>query len=256
MDEHMDIETIAYDDTEEQKLTLAAAAHDLKTPVTTIKALAQMLSLQLARHGTLDPEPTSAALARIEAATTRMTTLINELLDENRIEAGEPLELMVRPIDLIGLARETIAERLYLPHGHSVMIATGLVELVGMWDSFRLERVLTNLIDNAVKYSPEGGQVTVTIAQEEDDRGTWAVLEVRDHGIGIPASDVPYIFDPFYRARNVVGRIGGSGVGLAGVCQIIQQHGGTIQILTEEAKGTVVTLRLPLMPRCAERNIC
>jgi signal transduction histidine kinase len=115
----------------------------------------------------------------------------------------------------------------------------------------RLERVLENLLSNAIKYSPEGGSITVAIADEEIG-GPWAVLTVRDQGLGIPAADLPRVFERFQRARNVEGRIGGTGIGLASARQIVEQHGGTIAAESAEGTGSTFTVRLPLAFPAAE----
>jgi signal transduction histidine kinase len=121
-------------------------------------------------------------------------------------------------------------------------VSTELSELVGEWDAGRLARVLDNLLDNAVKYSPRGGTVEVAVAREAD----LAVLSVTDRGEGIPAGDLPHIFERFRRGRNVEGRIPGTGIGLAGVQRIVELHAGTIDVASEVGVGTTLTIRLPL----------
>jgi signal transduction histidine kinase len=112
----------------------------------------------------------------------------------------------------------------------------------------RLARVLSNLLTNAVRYSPDGGDVTVFVSRHGDagEPGSYAALRVQDNGLGIPSADLPHIFERYYRARNVVGRMPGSGIGLAGARQIVEAHGGTLTVKSEEGAGTQVTLRLPL----------
>jgi signal transduction histidine kinase len=112
-----------------------------------------------------------------------------------------------------------------------------------VWDEVRLVRVLDNLLDNAVKFSPRGGAVSVSIDTENDGR---AVLCVSDRGEGIPETDLPYIFERFRRGGNVEGRIPGTGIGLAGVQRIVEQHRGTIAVDSRVGIGTTVTIRLPL----------
>jgi signal transduction histidine kinase len=102
--------------------------------------------------------------------------------------------------------------------------------------------VLSNLLDNAVKYSPDGGPISVRVARD----GEWAVLEVADHGIGIPSSDSMRIFERFQRASNVERRIGGTGIGLASARHIVESHGGTIAVRSEEGAGSTFVIRLPL----------
>jgi signal transduction histidine kinase len=107
--------------------------------------------------------------------------------------------------------------------------------------------VLGNLLGNAVKYSPAGGEVAVRVVRERDAGGrAWAVVAVRDQGIGIPVADLPHVFERYRRGSNVGGRIVGSGVGLAGARQIVEQHGGTIAVASEEGRGSTFSLRLPL----------
>jgi signal transduction histidine kinase len=109
-----------------------------------------------------------------------------------------------------------------------------------------LERVLDNLIANAIKFSPDGGPITVTLARERDGAGEWALLAVRDEGVGIPASDLPRLFERFHRASNVVDRIGGAGIGLATVRHLVEQHGGTVAVASEEGRGSAFSVRVPI----------
>jgi signal transduction histidine kinase len=104
--------------------------------------------------------------------------------------------------------------------------------------------MLANLLDNAVKYSPEHQEIGVSLAT---DNG-WAVLTVRDHGLGITADDLPHVFERFYRGSNVPSDAPGTGLGLAGARQIVEQHGGTIELESEPAVGTLVRVRLPRLP--------
>ena len=105
--------------------------------------------------------------------------------------------------------------------------------------------MLANLLSNAVKYSPRGGEILLDVRREHDE----AVLIVTDQGIGIPAQDLPHVFERYQRASNVVGRIAGSGLGLASVKDIVQQHGGMIRVDSVEGEGTIFTVRLPLADR-------
>lgn len=226
---------------------LSAAAHDLKTPLTTIKATAQVLERRIRRRPLPDAEPLLDGLQKIDATVTRMTRLVNDLLDVSRMQMGEPLELARDVLDVVGLVRRVASE---IPHNrkrHHIVVETALVSLPATFDSDRLERVISNLLSNAVKYSPEGGTITVTIERDETPNGRTAIIVVRDEGIGIPAADLPRIFERFYRAQNVEGRIPGTGIGLLGTKQIVEHHGGTITIQSVEGEGTAVTIRLPLV---------
>jgi signal transduction histidine kinase len=114
--------------------------------------------------------------------------------------------------------------------------------------------MLLNLLDNAIKYSPGGGEVLLTVEAQAGPTGRWAVLTVRDQGIGIPAADLPRLFERFHRAENVVGRIGGTGIGLALVRQTVESHGGTIAVESQESVGTTFTVHLPLPEETARGN--
>src|SRR6185369_6698928 len=130
--------------------------------------------------------------------------------------------------DLVELARQSAAEYRETAPAHSIRRETDEAELTGQWDAGRLERVIANLVGNAIKYSPNGGEIVLSVRRETTPDGfEFAVLAVRDQGLGIPADDLPRIFDRFWRGANV-GVIRGAGIGLAGVKQIVEQHGGTI----------------------------
>jgi signal transduction histidine kinase len=109
-----------------------------------------------------------------------------------------------------------------------------------------VQRVGNNLVSNAIKYSPDGGEIIITLWSEQAGGQDWAVFSVQDQGIGIPASDLPSIFSGFFRGSNVDAEIGGFGLGLAGVHQIVAQHGGQIAVDSAVGVGTTLTVRLPL----------
>ena len=123
-----------------------------------------------------------------------------------------------------------------------VVVLPGVPELVGWWDPARLERAIANLIDNALKYNRDDRPVVVTVQQAD----AWAVVNVADGGVGIPAAELPRIFEHGYRASNVVGRFHGTGLGLAGVHHVVTEHSGTIVVESEIGIRTTATVRLPL----------
>lgn len=226
---------------------LAAVSHDLKSPLATIKGHAQLLRRYLRREGPLDPERFRTSLESIDVTTSRMTSLIDELLDITGLEMGVSMELERQATDLGALAARLVQEFQATATGPLIEFHSASTPLVGFWDAERLERVVGNLLTNAVKYTPPTGQVTVTVARETDaEAQEWATLTVEDQGLGIPAADLAYIFDRFYRASNVSGQIGGTGLGLASVRQIVEQHGGTVTVRSQERVGTTFTVRLPL----------
>ncbi len=227
---------------------LSTVSHDLKTPLTAIKGRAQLLRRRAGRNDDRSGKDwMSEGLVQIDTTATRMSTLINELLDISRLQIGQPLELDRHPVDLVQLVRQRVEEWRHEDAGqHDIQVETALLSLIGIWDVDRLDRVLSNLLANALKFSPDGGRVTLRLTREESAGEEWAVLDVIDQGIGIPAADLPHIFEPFTRAGNAVGQIAGTGLGLAGAQRIIEQHGGTIQVVSQEGAGSTFTLRLPL----------
>ncbi len=223
---------------------LDALAHDVKNPLSAIKGQAQLARRRLQR-GTDDPERLDASLGGIETGVDGAVALIDELLDVARLRAGRSLDLRLLPVDLVALAEARAEEAVRGSDKHSIQLAAELTPIIGNWDEARLARVLDNLIGNAVKYTPNGGEIVVRIGLEEDVQGTWAVLSVRDPGIGIPVPDLSRIFERFQRGSNVAA-FGGTGIGLAGTRQIVEQHGGTITVASEEGVGSTFTVRLPL----------
>ena len=225
--------------------TLATISHDLRTPLTSIRGLAQLLRRRLERGAAMSAEEISDRLGRIEEQTVLMARMIDDLLDVARIEAGRPLDLRREACDLVGLVQKSAADVQRTTEQHRLHVSAQEGPIVGLVDSARLERVVLNLLTNAVKYSPDGGEIELTV-RPEDGSGRWAVLEVRDGGIGIPPEDLPRIFERFYRASNVGDQLRGTGLGLAGARQIVEQHGGEISVSSEPGAGTTFTVRLPL----------
>jgi len=173
--------------------------------------------------------------------------LIEDLMDFGRLQTGQPLDLLLRPTDLVSLARQVALDHEHTSDRHAIRVETSTPYLVGNWDLARLERVLDNLLSNAIKYSPSGGEIVIELAKEaREGEPSWAVLVVRDQGIGIPEADLPYVFEWFHRAGNVFGRIKGTGIGLAGARQVVEQHGGTIAVESKEGSGSAFTVHLPL----------
>lgn len=225
---------------------LAAAAHDLKTPLAAIKGTAQLLRGRVARGVALAPGRLQEALGTIDLAATRMGALVDELLDAARLYMQRPLDLDRQPTDLVALARTVAAEQQMVTTDHIITVYAAVPTLVGRFDAGRLARALGNLVANAVKYSPQGGPVTIEVAPASDADGAWATIHVRDRGLGIPPEDLPHVFERFHRGRNVVGRIGGTGIGLASVRHVVEAHGGTVSVTSVLGSGSCFTIRLPL----------
>jgi signal transduction histidine kinase len=180
---------------------------------------------------------------RIIVATSSMKTIMQELVDVARLEMGQALQLDLQPMDLVAMARRLVNE--HQVAGRLISMDACAPELVGWWDEARLARMLTNLLDNALKYSPSGARVEVSVARVEGGGGDFAELSVRDRGRGIPPEDLPRVFERFYRGSNLAAETSGSGLGLAVAHQIVEQHGGAIEIESEPGMGTLVRVRIP-----------
>ncbi len=235
---------------------LSAASHDLRTPLTVIRAQAQLLARRASRTSDAsDRDQRLDALNKITVSTRKMARLVDQMLDVAQLQADQPLRLDRRPTDLVRVAREAVAEISDTLPRHVLRFESNASSIEGLWDAARIERVVSNLLANAVKYSPEGGDILVSVRCEQRGAdGDWALLRVQDHGVGIPADQLPRVFDRFFRGRNVVGRIYGTGIGLAGVRQIVEQHAGSIALDSAEGRGTTVTIELPLAAPLAEED--
>ncbi len=185
-------------------------------------------------------------LARIEAAARRMEHQIDELLDLSVLETGHVHRLHRTTVDLVGLIWRVASEYQHAAQQHELRVDAEVPELVGRWDAKALERVVFNLVSNAVHYSPDGGRVAIRVGAEGGLSEPRAVVRVSDRGVGIPAADLPRVFDLFYRASNVVHQFSGTGIGLAAARQLVERHGGSIEVESVENVGTTFTVRLPL----------
>ena len=221
---------------------LSAAAHDLKTPLTSVKGHLQLVRRRL---GDSVAPGVAASLDQVEHSTARMTDLINELLDVARLQSGQTLSLNRREMDLVALARTVADAAARQAPRHSIEVVAEVPTLIGIWDRARIERALTNLMSNAVKYSPGRGEIVLSARRERDGQAEWAVLSVRDQGVGIPASDLPRLFTRFHRGANAT-RVEGTGIGLEATRRMIELHDGTISVESTEGAGSTFTVRLPL----------
>jgi signal transduction histidine kinase len=224
---------------------LAIVSHDLKNPLAAIKGNSQLLWRRVARMDVDDAEKLTMLLNRIDEAASRMNLLISDLMDFGRLQAGQSLTLQRRPVDLVTLANNVARELQNTTDSHVIRVDAGVASLAGMWDGPRIEQVLSNLLANAIKYSPQGGPITVRVYRREDGR---AALSVSDQGLGIPPQDLPHIFEWFRRAKNTSGRISGAGIGLASARYIAHQHGGDIEVESVPGEGSTFTLVLPVEP--------
>jgi PAS domain S-box-containing protein len=221
---------------------LASASHDLKNPLSSIKAISQLMLRRLDRSGAIDAERARESLQRVDTIATRAAGLVEELLDLTRLQMDRPLDLERRRLDLVALAAEVVNEQQQGSERHTIDVQADYPEVLGLWDGRRLARVFSNLLDNAVKYSPEGGPVVVRVQRA----GAWALVSVVDRGIGIPRAEQERIFQRFQRGSNAASWIGGTGLGLASARYIVESHGGSISVESDEGKGATFIVRLPI----------
>ncbi|HEY8492133.1 MAG TPA: HAMP domain-containing sensor histidine kinase [Dehalococcoidia bacterium] len=220
---------------EQQKRFVADVSHELRTPLTALRGNIDVLLLDPG----LPPE-LREQLSRMSAECGRLIRLSSNLLYLAQADLGRPLD--VRPVDLDVLCLEVLHQardlnrkvRIRMQHEDQVTV---------MGDADRLKQLVLNLVENAVKYTPPGGTVSLGLYREEG----WARIVVRDTGPGIPEEDLPHIFERFYRA-NGRRRAGGAGLGLAIAQWAARTHGGEITVQSTLHKGSTFTVRLPIHP--------
>jgi signal transduction histidine kinase len=210
--------------------------------------MTSLLRRRLARGVPSDTVRLAEGLDTIARAAEGMHNQITELLDLTRLQMGRSLDLDLVPVDIAALVTRLIQTQLQVSERHTFDLHIIGTVPSGLFDPARLERALTNVLGNALKYSPDGGVIDVTLRRIVDQDGTWLEVQVSDQGVGIPAAELPRVFERFFRATNVSGRITGTGLGLAGARQTVEEHGGTITLTSQEGHGTKVLIRLPLRP--------
>jgi len=221
---------------------LAAAAHDLRNPLSTIQAAGEVLERAAARPGSVAREQLGLCAEHILAASRRMSRLLAGFLDVAHLQIGQPLELHRSPADLAALLREVVAEQQQVTARHRIVLLAPEALVVSI-DGPRLQRAVENLIGNAVKYAPQGGEVSVRLQAQPPE----VLLSVEDRGIGIPPADLERIFARFERGANVAGRFAGTGIGLAIARQIVEQHGGSLTVQSAVGEGSTFTLHFPFL---------
>lgn len=219
---------------------MGALAHDLRSPLTAILASAQIV----ARTDSL-PKRCERAVDVIQRQVRRMSAMIESLVDAARIGGGE-LQTLPAPMDLIELARQVVEARQVTTTQHQIVLEAP-ARLAGVWDAAQIERVLDNLIGNALKYSPNGGEVHVQIKRRDgDEDGDEAWICVADQGLGMRPEDLPLLFQLFSRGESARG-IEGSGLGLYVARGLVEAHGGRIWAQSAgPGQGSTFCVTLPL----------
>lgn len=219
---------------------ISNASHELKTPLSAMKILIESLLHQ----DTPDPSMTKEFLGDINQEIDRLSAIVGDLLTIVRFDSKSE-KLQMEPIALDELLFDTLSRLSPVAKKAKISIEPSCDELCFVnGDPIKLQQVIYNLVDNAIKYTPEGGSVWVRLYTEAQK----AVLEVRDNGIGIPKESLPHLFDRFYRVDKARSRsTGGTGLGLSIVQSVVHLHGGDIEVDSEDNVGTVFHVYLPLV---------
>jgi signal transduction histidine kinase/DNA-binding response OmpR family regulator len=232
----------AQDSIRMRDIFLSVAAHELRTPLTSLLGYIQLVERRAERDSTI-PERDRQALRVVSAQAARLSKMVTSLLDISRLQLGQ-LSIEPVPLDLGALATRLVEEVRPLLSRHTIEYIGPVVPTLIGGDELRLEQALQNLIQNAVKYSPDGGAITVQVERTE----AHASVAVADSGIGIPPESLPQLFHRFYRAPNVDPQhISGLGVGLYVVKEIVELHGGTVEVSSEMGAGSTFAFRIPLL---------
>jgi signal transduction histidine kinase len=217
----------------------ADASHELRTPLTIIRGELETL-IELPSL----PAPVMEGIGSALEESSRMAKIVNSLMTISRLDCGgEPMELA--PVDLAEVVRVTLDQMGLLAEEKHISLGFEPGEATYVsGDAMRLKQIVVNLVDNAIKYTPDGGNVRVSVVAEDRK----AVLRVSDSGIGIPAAALPLVFDRFYRADEARSReSGGMGLGLSIVKAICMAHGGAASVESIEGKGTMFRVEFPLL---------
>lgn len=224
---------------------LSLASHELKTPLTTLKLQIQMRKRNMEKGdlSAFEPEKMKRHLENEDAQLNRLVRLVEDMLDISRIRVGK-FSLRIEQVDIVQLARDVIQRlEVQIRESRSEIELVAPESLSGEWDSYRLEQVFVNLLTNAMKYGRQG-KITLSIVPNID----YVEMSVADQGIGISESDQDRIFQQFERAVSS-SEASGLGLGLYIVKQIITAHQGEIRVQSEPGKGSIFTIRLPLVTR-------
>ena len=214
------------------------ASHELKTPLSTMKILIETLMYQ----DPMDPAMTKEFLTDVNKEIDRLNRIVSDLLTLVNIDSG--VKLNAAELDIGSLVSEQVKRLSPLARENGIeldCVANETLEVNG--DQLKLQQVVYNIIDNAIKYTPRGGEVHCSVVRS----GRKAVIRVSDTGVGIPQEDLPHIFDRFYRVDKARSReTGGTGLGLSIVKQFVLLHGGTIDAKSAPGKGSTFIIELPL----------
>jgi signal transduction histidine kinase len=216
---------------------VADVAHELRTPLSNLKGYLEAIS-----DGVVEPDEKTIRSLHEEASS--LSRLVDDLQELSLAEAGE-IKLVKQPVDIIGLIKDTVAVMQAKAADRGLTLLTDVpVKLpVVIIDAHRIKQVLSNLLENAIAHTDKGGRITVAARQGEQQ----ILVSVTDTGEGIPAKDLPFIFERFYRVdRSRTRKTGGSGLGLTIAKRLVEAHDGTIEVKSEPGQGSIFTFTIPV----------
>lgn len=227
---------------------IATILHDLRTPLTTIRGMAQVLLRRAAPEASMASSVVLERLSLVDRAATQMAELLDDIPDLARLEDGRLLELHMQPADLAALVGRVVERSREEETGREIHFETSPSEISGEWDARRLERVLTSLMRNVTEVSPAGTEITVALRLLTEEPGGAPVAEVlvRSEGVAMPLAELSRLFTRGSQRRAAAGRLATADIELAGARQIVEQHGGTLGVESQEENGVTFRLRIPL----------
>jgi two-component system, sensor histidine kinase and response regulator len=217
---------------------ISIASHELKTPLTSIKAYFQILQMTV---DTLDKDTIKKYIARCHQQIEKLNDLVRELLDISQIENGK-IRFSMEKINFQDVLNSTL-EMIRQTNDEVIIKVEGSADVMIIADEMRIEQVLINYLTNAIKYSPSAKEVTVKLYVQ----GKQLKVSVKDNGIGIPKDKQPFIFDKFYRAEDATHHFQGLGIGLFICAEILRRHSGTYGVYSEPGNGSEFYFTLPIV---------
>ena len=232
---------------------LSMTCHELRTPITAIQGLAELLQMNNTQNARWDSSRSQRAFKQIVEQSQHLTKLVEEMLDLSRIEQAR-FTLKRAPIDIIGLLANVVESQAATTRRHELHLNREKIEkastLMANVDEERLIQVFNNLISNAIKYSPAGGKIEIGLRPMMEPHTPQTKHEVliwvKDQGIGIAPEEIPHIFKRFHRASTLDPSLSGLGIGLYLVKEIMTSHGGRVWVESVEEGGSTFYILLPL----------
>jgi PAS domain S-box-containing protein len=226
---------------------ISSVSHELRSPLTSIRAYTE----SILQEPDMSRQTQMEFMKIIDDESERLARLIDSILEISRIESGRK-EISLVEFEIVAVVKRVLTAMKPLAEKKSIklsfVISEGVNSLVA--DEGRVESVVTNLVNNAIKFTPDGGSIDISVQQVGED----VRISVTDTGVGIPKEALGKIFDRFYRVRRTGSRVQGTGLGLAIVKEIVAMHGGRIEVESEEGRGSKFTIILPLVARWQPDN--